>query len=67
LALSSSATPTIASSVLQVASGYKQKVSDTRLGLAAGLNANLAAASKAKAIALERAAAKKAHESQTNI
>jgi hypothetical protein len=49
-----------ASTALDIAAVYKAKASDTRIGLP--LNANLVAASKAKAVVAERAAAKQAFE-----
>jgi hypothetical protein len=52
-----------ASTALDIAAGYKAKASDTRLGPGLPLNANLAAASKAKMIVAEKAAAKQAFES----
>jgi hypothetical protein len=57
---SNTSTSRTAANTLEIASTYKAKASDSRLGLP--LNANLLAATKARAITAERAALKLAFD-----
>lgn len=55
----------VAANVLERASAFKQRASDTRLGLPTSLNASLVSANKAKGFLAERTAAKKLAEAQS--